>query len=84
MRANNHSFIGYGIDTANQDQLIAANMTNEEMCEFIGCDSLEFISLDGLREAVGDAETRGEGGSRRAAEQQAAAAMLARLESAKG
>ena len=48
----------YGIDTANQDQLIAANMTNEEMCEFIGCDSLEFISLDGLREAVGDAHSK--------------------------
>ena len=48
----------YGIDTANQDQLIAANMTNEEMCEFIGCDSLEFISLDGLREAVGDARSK--------------------------
>ncbi len=27
-------------------------MTNEEMCEFIGCDSLAFISLDGLREAI--------------------------------
>ena len=48
----------YGIDTANQDQLIAANMTNEEMCEFIGCDSLEFISLDGLREAVGGAHSK--------------------------
>ena len=48
----------YGIDTANQDQLIAANMTNEEMCEFIGCDSLEFISLDGLREEIGRASCR--------------------------
>ena len=26
----------YGIDTDTQDQLIAANMTNEEMCEYIG------------------------------------------------
>ena len=42
----------FGIDTDTQDQLIAANMTNDEMCRFIGCDSLAFISLEGLREAV--------------------------------
>ena len=42
----------YGIDTATQDQLLAANMSNQEMCDFIGCDSLAFISLEGLREAV--------------------------------
>ena len=42
----------YGIDTDTQDQLIAANMTNREMCEFIGCDSLAFISVQGLHDAV--------------------------------
>ena len=42
----------YGIDTDMQDQLIAANMTNEEMCDFIGCDSLAFISVQGLHNAV--------------------------------
>lgn len=42
----------YGIDTDNQQQLIAANMTHDEMCEFIGCDSLAFISLEGLHRAV--------------------------------
>lgn len=42
----------YGIDTDTQDQLIAANMTNEEMCDFIGCDSLAFISLQGLHDAI--------------------------------
>ncbi|MBE6465660.1 amidophosphoribosyltransferase [Denitrobacterium detoxificans] len=42
----------YGIDTDTQDQLIAANMTNEQMCEFIGCDSLAFISLQGLHSAI--------------------------------
>lgn len=42
----------YGIDTDTQDQLIAANMTNEQMCEFIGCDSLAFISVQGLHDAV--------------------------------
>lgn len=42
----------YGIDTDTQDQLIAANMTNQEMCDFIGCDSLAFISVEGLHEAI--------------------------------
>ncbi len=42
----------YGIDTDTQDQLIAANMTNREMCEFIGCDSLAFISVEGLHASV--------------------------------
>lgn len=42
----------YGIDTDTQDQLIAANMTNREMCSFIGADSLAFISLQGLHDAV--------------------------------
>lgn len=42
----------YGIDTDTQDQLIAANMTNQEMCDFIGCDSLAFISVEGLHASV--------------------------------
>ncbi len=43
----------YGIDTDTRDQLIAANMTLDEMNEWIGSDSLAFLSLEGLREAVG-------------------------------
>ena len=42
----------YGIDTDTQDQLISANMSHEEVCDFIGCDSLAHISLRGLHEAV--------------------------------
>lgn len=42
----------YGIDTDTQDQLISANMAHDEVCEFIGCDSLAFISLRGLHRAV--------------------------------
>lgn len=42
----------YGIDTDTRDQLIAANMSNEEMCAFIGADSLAFISLQGLRDSI--------------------------------
>ena len=43
----------YGIDTAERKNLIAANMTEEEICEYINADSLHYISLDGLYEAVG-------------------------------
>ncbi len=42
----------YGIDTDTRSQLIAANMTIEEMNDWIGSDSLAFLSLDGLRESV--------------------------------
>lgn len=42
----------YGVDTPNQEDLSAANMTKEEMRAMIGADSLEFISLDGLRSSV--------------------------------
>jgi len=42
----------YGIDTDTQDQLISANLSHDEVCRHIGCDSLAFISLKGLHEAV--------------------------------
>lgn len=44
----------YGIDTDTRDQLMAANMTLEQMNEWIGSDSLAFITLDGLRASVPD------------------------------
>ena len=37
----------FGIDTDTRDQLIAANMTLDEMNAWIGSDSLAFISLEG-------------------------------------
>jgi len=43
----------YGVDTPERDQLMAAKYTHEEMKEQIGCDSLAFISMDGLYRAVG-------------------------------
>lgn len=49
----------YGIDTDTRDQLIAANMTLEEMNQWIGSDSLAFLSLEGLREAVSGVEHPG-------------------------
>ena len=42
----------FGIDTDTQDQLISANMSHDDVCAFIGCDSLAFISLEGLHAAV--------------------------------
>ncbi|HSN02490.1 MAG TPA: amidophosphoribosyltransferase [Acidimicrobiales bacterium] len=43
----------YGIDTPTRDDLLAANHSVAEMTEYIGCDSLEFISLANLRGAIG-------------------------------
>lgn len=42
----------YGIDTANRDELIAANMTIEEIQRYIGADSLEYLSLESLVKAT--------------------------------
>ncbi len=44
----------YGIATPNKDQLMASNMSVEEMTRFIGVDSLAFVSLDGLYRAMGE------------------------------
>ena len=43
----------YGIDTPTRAELLAANMTEEEMREYIGVSSLKFISIDGLYRACG-------------------------------
>ncbi len=46
----------YGVDTPSKKQLIAANMSVEEIRKFIGADTLAYLSLDGLRTACGDGE----------------------------
>ena len=46
----------YGIDTPERKDLMAANMTLEEMAAEIGVDSLAFISIDGLYRAMGEAK----------------------------
>ncbi len=43
----------YGINTPSRKELIAASMSVEEICEEIGADSLAFLTLDGLYEALG-------------------------------
>ncbi len=46
----------YGVDTPSKDQLIAANKSVEEIREYIGADSLAYLSMAGMREACGDGE----------------------------
>jgi amidophosphoribosyltransferase len=45
----------YGIDTPTRSELIAATHSLESIREFIGADSLGYLSLEGLRAAVEDA-----------------------------
>ncbi|MGH1424655.1 MAG: amidophosphoribosyltransferase [Pseudooceanicola sp.] len=48
----------YGVDTPQREKLLAATMSEDEMCEHLAVDSLKFISLDGLYRAVGEAKGR--------------------------
>jgi amidophosphoribosyltransferase len=43
----------YGIDMANQDELVAARHSVEEIRELIGATSLGFLSLEGAVRAIG-------------------------------
>lgn len=43
----------YGVDTSTHSELISSELTLEELTKFIEADSLEFLSLDGLEEALG-------------------------------
>lgn len=44
----------YGVDTPERDELLASKMDIAAMCEYIGADSLGFLSIDGLYRAVGE------------------------------
>ena len=46
----------YGVDTPSKKQLIAANKTVQEIREYIGADSLAYLSLEGLKKACADGE----------------------------
>ena len=46
----------YGIDTPEQEKLLAHRYSVEEMAKFIGADSLAFISINGLYRAMGEKE----------------------------
>ena len=44
----------YGIDTPTEEELIGANKTVEEIRDFIGADSLAYLSLKGMKTSVSD------------------------------
>ncbi len=44
----------YGIDTPERNNLLAATRSLDEMRSFIGCDSLAFLSVDGIYRAMGE------------------------------
>jgi amidophosphoribosyltransferase len=46
----------YGVDTPTREELIASSSTPEEICKYIGADSLGYVSLGGLKRAVDDAK----------------------------
>ncbi len=48
----------YGVDTPHREQLLASTMSEAEMQQHMGVDSLKFISIDGLYRAVGEAGGR--------------------------
>ncbi|RRD30030.1 amidophosphoribosyltransferase [Streptococcus minor] len=43
----------YGIDIQTRRELISANHTVDEVCDIIGADSLTYLSLEGMIEAIG-------------------------------
>lgn len=44
----------YGIDTPSYKELISANKSVEEVCEYIEADSLAFLSIEALKESIGN------------------------------
>ncbi len=46
----------YGVDTPTKAQLIAANKNVEQIRQFLGADSLAYLSLEGLKQAAGEGE----------------------------
>lgn len=42
----------YGIDIPTREELIAANLTSNQICEFLGADKLLYQEIDDLKEAV--------------------------------
>ncbi len=43
----------YGMDTGSRGELLAANMEVEEIRQYLGVDTLSYLTLDGLLEAIG-------------------------------
>ena len=43
----------YGVDMPTREELLAANKSVDEICNYIGAKSLKFLSIDGLYKAMG-------------------------------
>jgi len=43
----------YGVDTPTKAELIAAQLSVEEVCRYIEADSLGYLSLEGMLQAIG-------------------------------
>ena len=43
----------YGVDMPTKEELLAANKSVNEICDYIGAKSLRFLSIDGLYKAMG-------------------------------
>jgi len=46
----------YGVDTPTKEELIASSNTPEEICKFLSADSLGYLSIAGLKQAVADTQ----------------------------
>ena len=44
----------YGIDTPDKEELISSSRTVEEVREYIGADSLKYLSIEELKNSIGD------------------------------
>ncbi|NLC28557.1 MAG: amidophosphoribosyltransferase [Campylobacteraceae bacterium] len=44
----------YGIDTPSYKELISANYTDEEVCNYVNADSLTFLSIEALVNSIGE------------------------------
>ncbi|MBO8164735.1 MAG: amidophosphoribosyltransferase [Brevibacillus sp.] len=52
----------YGIDTSTRDELIASSKSVEEIRGIIGADSLAFLSIEGMLDAIGRSDTSSDRG----------------------
>lgn len=43
----------YGMDTGTRSELLAANLTVDEIREYIGCDSITYLDIDALTDSIG-------------------------------
>jgi len=48
----------YGVDTPTREELIASSNTPEQICKYLGADSLGYLSLSSLKQAVNDTENK--------------------------